>query len=660
MPAASSTYGRLSGPKIGDELRSRDRLEDVVGRHRQERVREHHDGRQASPRAGLRRAERAALKHAQSLSDAETEVNCGSAHGCPVAAVLRHPTRRRPPGSPLLFIHRRRHRVLRAGPGDPERPVHPGLRALTPWSTSRRRARWSCRSSCRPTRCSPPGSARAGHHRNAALLQPERPGPVVRLQARADAAPDGRVLRLGELLRRHRAGARVELRQLAVRHTSGEAAVRADRLRRIPRRNRRRLPGPGAGRPARRLHRTCCWYWRSSSLLATIVVTVANVRIRRRGPACASASRAPRPMQTARAIARQSLPPADSRHRIPDGDRDAVDRPPAQSRDVTILQQRRDGPHPVQRHLHPGAGHCQLPRAALRDEPGAAPVRPGGRRSSRCRCRSGLGTALIVLAAGVLAGARRPTPSIRHSGSRSTGRPTSCSTCRLRRRTACHSRTPSTSSARGSPMRSGAVVYGILTVGFWVLPGIGLDLRGTAIVNSVLIVAWLVVAWRLRAAYVQTIQESIHRHRMDTERTSSAVLERSAAEALRDKLAAGDPGEVRYALEPARGAAHPQLASRVARAPSPPRGRRPAARTCPAGGCRRPGDRRRRRSAAAGSRPRRYGPRRCCTSRGSRASIRSRRSRSSETSPTSRSARGWRRSSPRQDPRRISMPRARF
>ena len=35
---------------------------------------------------------------------------------------------------------------------------------------------------------------------------------------------------------------------------------------------------------------------------------------------------------------------------------------------------------------------------------------------------------------------------------------------------------------------------------------------------------------------------------MDTERTSSAVLERSAADALRDKLAASDPADVRYAL----------------------------------------------------------------------------------------------------------------
>ena len=94
----------------------------------------------------------------------------------------------------------------------------------------------------------------------------------------------------------------------------------------------------------------------------------------------------------------------------------------------------------------------------------------------------------------------------------------------------------------------GAVVFGILTVGFLMIPGIGLNLRGTAMLNLVLIGGWMIVAWRLRSAYVRTIQESIHRHRMDTERTSSAVLERSAADALRDKLAASDPDEVRYAL----------------------------------------------------------------------------------------------------------------
>jgi AAA family ATP:ADP antiporter len=94
----------------------------------------------------------------------------------------------------------------------------------------------------------------------------------------------------------------------------------------------------------------------------------------------------------------------------------------------------------------------------------------------------------------------------------------------------------------------GAVLFGLVTVGFLMVPGAGYDLRGTAAVNLLFVAGWAAVAWRLRSAYVRTIQESIHRHRLDTERTSSAVLERSAADALRDKLAAEDPGEVRYAL----------------------------------------------------------------------------------------------------------------
>jgi AAA family ATP:ADP antiporter len=95
----------------------------------------------------------------------------------------------------------------------------------------------------------------------------------------------------------------------------------------------------------------------------------------------------------------------------------------------------------------------------------------------------------------------------------------------------------------------GAVLLGVATRGFLFIGGIGLDLRGTAAINVVLIATWLVVAWRIRVEYVRTIHESIHRHRLDSERTSTTVLERSAAEALRSKLAAADPGEVRYALD---------------------------------------------------------------------------------------------------------------
>ncbi len=94
----------------------------------------------------------------------------------------------------------------------------------------------------------------------------------------------------------------------------------------------------------------------------------------------------------------------------------------------------------------------------------------------------------------------------------------------------------------------GAVLLGLATKGFATLPGLGLGLKGTAAINLVMILAWIGVAWRIRGEYVRTIHDSIHRHRLDTERAAPTVLERSAAEALRTKLAGPDAGEVRYAL----------------------------------------------------------------------------------------------------------------
>ena len=94
----------------------------------------------------------------------------------------------------------------------------------------------------------------------------------------------------------------------------------------------------------------------------------------------------------------------------------------------------------------------------------------------------------------------------------------------------------------------GALLLGLATQGFSVIPGLGLGLRGTAAINGVFIAMWLVVAWRLRVEYVRTIHDSIHRHRLDTERAASTTIEKSAAEALRAKLAGDDAGEVRYAL----------------------------------------------------------------------------------------------------------------
>ena len=74
-------------------------------------------------------------------------------------------------------------------------------------------------------------------------------------------------------------------------------------------------------------------------------------------------------------------------------------------------------------------------------------------------------------------------------------------------------------------------------------------MRGTAAINLVTIGIWTSLAWLLRSEYIRTIQDSIHRHRLDTERGTAAVTERSAADVLTAKLAAADLSEVRYALD---------------------------------------------------------------------------------------------------------------
>jgi AAA family ATP:ADP antiporter len=94
----------------------------------------------------------------------------------------------------------------------------------------------------------------------------------------------------------------------------------------------------------------------------------------------------------------------------------------------------------------------------------------------------------------------------------------------------------------------GGILFGIATRGFLMIDGFQLGLRGTAAINLGLIGVWGAVAWRLRREYVRTIQDSIHRHRLDTERASASILDRSAADALTTKLQADDPAEVRYAL----------------------------------------------------------------------------------------------------------------
>ena len=94
----------------------------------------------------------------------------------------------------------------------------------------------------------------------------------------------------------------------------------------------------------------------------------------------------------------------------------------------------------------------------------------------------------------------------------------------------------------------GGVLLGLATGGF-IVPGLGWELRGTAAVMLALTMVWLVVAARIRRAYVETIGESIHKHRIDSERASQPILDRSVAEALAAKLSSPVLDDVKYALD---------------------------------------------------------------------------------------------------------------
>ena len=150
------------------------------------------------------------------------------------------------------------------------------------------------------------------------------------------------------------------------------------------------------------------------------------------------------------------------------------------------------------------------------------------------------------------------------------------------------------------------------------------------------------VAWRLRTEYVRTIQDSIHRHRIDTERSSTAVARalgggRAAGEARRRRSGRG----ALRARTCSRSSASTELASGAADAARASRAGHPAPG---AGACSRAaGDREIGRHAVddcCATRISACAPRRCSTVARRWASIRSRSSSSSATSRTSRSAPG--------------------
>ena len=352
-------------------------------------------------------------------------------------------------------------------------------------------------------------------------------------------APAGRLLCLGELLRRHRAGAGVELRQLALRYPPGEAAVRPDRRRRVAGRHRRRAAGPLAGRAGRRHDQPAAGPGAPHPLAAAIVVrsrTCASGGSDSRG--AAGRSRAP----FAETVAGRSLDSPYLRLMA------ALVFLAAIATQWTALQlgsspatlqRRADGPYRFFGTFNFAPGTVSflvqllLTGPALRtfgrggDDPGAA----AGAGSGGGAHRAGAG----VLERAADQRLRSGPPVLGRQG-----RPTSCSTCRSRRADATadqerhrHRRHPGGGCGR-APCCSAS-----LTVGFFMLPGLGSrTCAARPPSTSCSSASGSAVAWRLRAEYVRTIQDSIHRHRIDTERATSAVLERSAADALRDKLAA--------------------------------------------------------------------------------------------------------------------------
>jgi AAA family ATP:ADP antiporter len=88
---------------------------------------------------------------------------------------------------------------------------------------------------------------------------------------------------------------------------------------------------------------------------------------------------------------------------------------------------------------------------------------------------------------------------------------------------------------------SGVAVLVLVTWG-------SLSARQVSWVNIAVIAAWAAAAVRARRQYVETLRESIQQHRLDVERASAPVLDRSATEMLGDRLQAVDPQEILYAL----------------------------------------------------------------------------------------------------------------
>ncbi len=113
----------------------------------------------------------------------------------------------------------------------------------------------------------------------------------------------------------------------------------------------------------------------------------------------------------------------------------------------------------------------------------------------------------------------------------------------------------------------GGIALGLATMGFMGLPGAHLGLRGLAAMTVVVIIGWVAVAVALQRGYVQVIRRTLRQHRLDSERASAVMLDRTATDAVMSDLEAGDPAEILFALHlfemQHKGMTHPALPSLV-------------------------------------------------------------------------------------------------
>lgn len=67
-------------------------------------------------------------------------------------------------------------------------------------------------------------------------------------------------------------------------------------------------------------------------------------------------------------------------------------------------------------------------------------------------------------------------------------------------------------------------------------------------INLLLLGGWVAAAWFARREYVSNLSDSIHQYRLDAERASAPVLDRTTTEVLASQLTGDDPKRVLYAL----------------------------------------------------------------------------------------------------------------